>query len=95
MSINEGTLGIMGYPLNQSINNFQSKAEALKYAIEFTETIGLSDANRVNYDEAQKLFDFICKNVELPDVRPNPADGLVEFAKKYIEELTKSKGLEL
>lgn len=85
----------MGYPLNQSINNFQSKAEALKYAIEFTETIGLSDANRVNYDEAQKLFDFICKNVELPDVRPNPADGLVEFANKYIEKLAKDKGVDL
>lgn len=91
MDINTGALGIMGYPLNQSINNFQSKAEALKYAIEFTETIGLSDANRVNYDEAQKLFDFICKNVELPDVRPNPADGLVEFAKEYIEKLAKVK----
>ena len=95
MNINEGALGIMGYPLNQSINNFQSKAEALKYAIEFTETIGLSDANRVNYDEAQKLFDFICKNVELPDVRPNPADGLVEFAKQFIEELAKNKDVEL
>lgn len=91
MNINEGALGIMGYPLNQSINNFQSKAEALKYALEFTETVELSGPNRVNYDQAQELFDFICKNVELPDVRPNPADGLVEFAKKYIEELANKK----
>ena len=37
---------------------------------------------------AKELYDFICKNVELPDVRPNPADGLVEFAKEYIEKLS-------
>lgn len=35
----------------------------------------------------KELFDFICENVELPDVRVNPADGLVEFAKEYIEKL--------
>lgn len=77
---------LMGYPLNQGINNFQSKAEAIKYAIEFTETIEISGPNRVNFEAAQELFDFICKNVKLPDVRSNPADGLVEFAKKFIEE---------
>ena len=81
----------MGYPLNQSINNFQSKAEALKYAIEFTETVNISEPNTVNYEAAQELFNFICKNVELPDVKPNPADGLVEFAKEYIEKLAKVK----
>ena len=73
------------------MNNFQSKAEALKYAIEFTETVNISEPNTVNYDAAQELFNFICKNVELPDVRPNPADGLVEFAKEYIEKLAKDK----
>lgn len=83
--------GIMGYPLNKSINDLQSKADAIKYAIEFTEIVELHGSNKVNYDAAQELFDFICKNVELPDVRPNPADGLVEFAKEYIEKLAKVK----
>ncbi|MBO7281047.1 MAG: hypothetical protein J6V00_07790 [Bacteroidaceae bacterium] len=83
--------GIMGYPLNKSINDLQSKADAIKYAIEFTEIVELHGSNRVNYDAAQELFDFICKNVNLPDVRPNPADGLVEFAKEYIEKLAKDK----
>ena len=90
MSINEGALGIMGYPLNQSINDFQSKAEAIKFAIEFT-ACNTDGCNIPNEEAAQELFDFICKNVELPDVKPNPADGLVEFAKKYIEELTNKK----
>lgn len=82
---------LMGYPLAQGMNNFQSKAEALKYAIEFTEIVELHGSNRVNYDAAQELFDFICKNVNLPDVRPNPADGLVEFAKEYIAKLENDK----
>jgi hypothetical protein len=73
------------------MNDLQSKADAIKYAIEFTEIVELHGSNKVNYDAAQELFDFICKNVELPDVRPDPADGLVEFAKEYIEKLAKDK----
>lgn len=83
--------GIIGYPLNKSMNDLRSKADAIKYAIEFTEIVELHGSNRVNYDAAQELFDFICKNVNLPDVRPNPADGLVEFAKEYIKKLAKDK----
>lgn len=86
---------LMGYPLNKSINDLQSKADAIKYAIEYTEIVELHGPNKVNYDAAQELFDFICKNVELPEVRPNPADGLVEFAKEYIEKLAKDKGVDL
>ncbi len=86
---------LMGYPLNKSINDLQSKADAIKYAIEFTEIVEPHGSNRVNYDAAQELFDFICKNVNLPDVKPNPADGLVEFAKEYIEKLAKDKGEDL
>lgn len=84
--------GLMGYPLAQSMNNFQSKAEVLKYAIEFTSSSDMSGSRTFDKEKAQELFDFICKNVNLPDVRPNPADGLVEFAKEYIEKLAKVKG---
>lgn len=92
MELNTGS---MCYPLNKSINDLQSKADAIKYAIEFTEIVELHGSNKVDYVAAQELFDFICKNVNLPDVRPNPADGLVEFAKKYIEKLAKDKGVDL
>lgn len=86
---------LMGYPLNKSMNDLQSKADAIKYAIEFTEIVELHGSNKVNYEAAQELFDFICKNVNLPDVRPNPSDGLVEFAKEYIKKLAKGKGEDL
>lgn len=82
--------GLMGLPM-PTMNGFASKADALKYAIEFTATVNISAPNSPNYNAAQELFDFICKNVELPDVRVNPADGLVEFAKEYIEKLAKDK----
>lgn len=78
--------GFMGLPM-PTMRNFNSKAEAIQFAIEFTATVNISAPNSPNYNAAQELFDFICKNVELPDVKVNPADGLVEFAKEYIEKL--------
>lgn len=84
----------MGYPLNQNVHSFQSKAEAIKFAIEFTACYA-DGCSIPNEEAAQELFDFICKNVNLPDVKLNPADGLVEFAKAYIEELAKDKGVDL
>jgi hypothetical protein len=50
---------------------------------------------KADLEAAKELYDFILKNVELPNVRPNPADGLVEFAKKYIEKLAKDKEINL
>lgn len=81
--------GFMGYPM-PTMRNFQSKADALQFAIEFTASSSMN-GHKVDLEAAKELFDFICKNVELPDVRPNPADGLVEFAKDYIEKLAKVK----
>ena len=77
-----------------TMRGFNSKAEAIQFAIEFT-AISSMGGRKVELVAAKELFNFICENVELPDVKPNPADGLVEFAKKYIEELVKSKGVEL
>ncbi len=85
---------LIGYPLAQSMNNFQSKAEALQFAIEFTASASMG-GRKADLEAAKELYDFICKNVNLPDVRPNPADGLVEFAKGYIEKLAKDKGVDL
>lgn len=75
-----------------TMRNFQSKAEALQFAIEFTASASMG-GRKVELEAAKELYDFICKNVELPDVHANPADGLVEFAKEYIAKLDKGVGL--
>ncbi len=80
---------LMGFPM-PTMRNFQSKAEAIQFAIEFTASSSMG-GRKVELEAAKELFDFICKNVELPDVRVNPADGLVEFAKEYIEKLAKDR----
>lgn len=82
--------GFMGFPM-PTMKSFNSKAEAIQFAIEFTASSSMG-GRKAELEAAKELFDFICKNVELPDVRPNPADGLVGFAKEYIEKLVKVKG---
>ena len=80
---------LMGYPM-PTMRSFNSKAEAIQFAIEFTASSSMG-GRRADLEAAKELYDFICKNVELPDVRPNPTDGLVEFAKEYIRKLAKDK----
>ena len=80
---------LMGFPMT-TMRNFNSKAEAIQFAIEFTAS-SLMGGRKADLEAAKELFDFICKNVELPDVRVSPADGLVEFAKEYIEKLDNVK----
>lgn len=79
--------GYMGLPM-PTMRSFNSKAEALQFAVEFTASASM-DGRKVDLEAAKELYDFICKNVEFPDVRPNPADGLVEFANEYIKKLAK------
>lgn len=84
---------LMGFPM-PTMRNFQSKAEAIQFAIEFTASTSMGE-RKADLEAAKELFDFICKNVELPDVKPNPADGLVDFAKEYIKKLAENKGVDL
>ncbi len=52
-----------------------SKGSAIAFAIMMSiEYPGLNKPPRVNYQKAQKLFDFICSNVNLPDVKKNELD---------------------
>lgn len=82
-----------------NINKFESKAEALKFAIEFTAEYKDSGNRVTNLPSAQELFDFICKNVELPetqlaqwgDVIAN-ANEIAEMVKQhFIEQMNKAK----
>ena len=62
-----------------SLNSFNSKAEVIKWAIEFTSTTDDKYNEVPDYDKAQAMYEFVCKNVALPDV---PADPQREFFKE-------------
>lgn len=52
-----------------------SKGAAIAFAVMMSlEYPGGGKSPRVNYRKAQKLFDFICGNVNLPDLKKNELD---------------------
>ena len=57
---------------------FKSKAGAMSFAILMSTTYCEGGKRSVDYDEAQKLYDFITKNVVLPDVVKNSYSEMVE-----------------
>ncbi len=70
-------------------SSLKSKADALKYAIEFTATGEYP--NRVpDLTKAKELFDFICENVQLPDVETdqlsNSLNGFTSLMEKLSEK---------
>lgn len=71
-----------------SLDKFQSKADALHYAIEFTATFACDGSRKADYEKAQELYDFICRNVQLPGVTPNPLEELVQNLKDKLVPTT-------
>lgn len=77
--------GLTGTP---SMSGFKSKGEALKYAIEFTATGEFP--NRVpDMAKAKELFDFICENVQLPDVETDQLSNSLSGFTSLMEKLSK------
>lgn len=56
-----------------SFDKIETKADVLKYAIEFT-----AENGKPNYDEARKMFDFFTSLVSLPDSKEDRATKLAE-----------------
>lgn len=65
---------------------FKSKAGAMSFAILMNTTMTETGSRAVNYDEAQKLFDFICVSVNLPDVERDAMGDIVEVLKEVRKE---------
>lgn len=68
-----------------NINQIKTKADVVKYAVEFTADVDTTDGycNRIvtpNYEKAQALIDFFNRNVSLPetDASLNEVVGLVK-----------------
>lgn len=71
-------------------SSLKSKADALKYAIEFTATGEYP--NRVpDMVKAKELFDFICENVQLPDVETDQLSNSLSGFTALMEKLSKEK----
>lgn len=67
------------------ISCFSNKAQAMQYAIAMTAT-STEEGSKINYEEAQKLFDFICKNVDFTDSKLNELfDAAISIAQDFKE----------
>ena len=80
----ESLLGI------RNINQIRTKADLVKYAVEFTATPGTCCQNAIpNYEMAQGLIDFFNKNVTLPDTEACTLTELVEGMKGAVSVIAK------
>lgn len=64
---------------------FRSKAEAVKYALEATLKFENGQITH-HYDKAQEMFDFITKNVTLPEVS-EPLEGFAPLIDALVKKL--------
>lgn len=77
--IDPNLMSIFGKPID-------SKATAMQYALDSTATY--ENGNKVLHtDKAKEIFDFICANVDLPNVPKGLMDGLDETLKRNAEFL--------
>ena len=79
---------------NPFLDKLQSKADALLYAIDFTASFVGDGSRKADYEKAHELYEFICKNVQLPDVTPNPLEAFSEYLKKSLPEVSKDSSKE-
>lgn len=68
-------------------NKIESKSTAMQYAIDVTTTYDEDGHKTFNLDLAKKVFDFICQNVDLPDVPKGLFDGMDEKIKELKEQI--------
>lgn len=84
------------YPVN--ISQIKSKADLVKWAVEFTAQVEGTHCERrlyPDYVRAQELIDFFNKNVELPEVSNSGYEEVlnkvVDLAKQKVENGEDSK----
>lgn len=75
-------------PLLNPSRNIRNKADAMQFAI-ITTMIhnGCGQPSRVDYDEAEKLFNFFCEHVEFPeDDTKKMTDNLMSMLEGLLSE---------
>ncbi len=71
--------------LNIFSKPIDSKATAMQYALDSTATYK-NGKKFLHTDKAKEIFDFICENVELPDV---PLNAIFDELNKTMEDFRK------
>lgn len=70
-------------------SRLSSKAGAMEFAIMMNTASDERGRAVVNYREAKRLFDFICRNVRLPDVGRDFSDSLSEGYASLLQTIAK------
>lgn len=65
----------------------ESKSTAIQYAIDTTVTFDEDGNKKINFDKAKEVFDFICQNVDLPDVPKGLFDNMDVNIEKLKEQI--------
>lgn len=63
-----------------SLDKIETKADVLKYALEFT-----AENGKPNYDEARKMFEFFTSLVSLPDTKEDWTKSMLNVLDKMNE----------
>lgn len=80
------------YALGCTTAPIDSKGTAMYFAILMSSSYcGQSGTRRINYKKAKKLFDFICSNVDLPEVKPDPMAHAEALFKSAIDSISAHK----
>lgn len=74
-----------------TLSSFRTKADAIKFALEFTATATAEGVRCANYEQAQELFDFVCKNVNLPDTDAFQIEQMSGLVDKIIDGINGKK----
>ena len=83
-------MDIFGTGAFTNINQIRTKADLVKYAVEFTANPGTCCQNAIpNYEMAQGLIDFFNKNVTLPDTEACTLTDIVEGMKDEVKVIAK------
>ena len=70
-------------------SRLSSKAGAMEFAIVMNTTSDERGRAVVNYKEVKRMFDFICRNVKLPDIPRDSMDALSDGYVSLMQSLVK------
>ena len=69
------------------IMKIRNKADAMHFAINTTLHYTCGEGNKVDYEEAEKLFKFFCDHVEFPEEETKKTtDGIMSMLETFLQK---------